>query len=337
MEDKRCTFCESLPKVELHAHLGGSIRNATLRELLVAGGYPNADELAAKCIIHGVDTNRTPSEQFEMFDIIGKAWQNEQITKRITKEFIEDAVKQNVIYTELRTGGSSREKLETILDTIDECSKQYSTVVKLVVSVKREWDLGTAREAVKMAADLKNRGVVGLDFCGNATCGSFTPFKEVFLEATNQGLPITCHFAETKDEQDLLDILSINPSRLGHACYLDPTTKNEIKARHLPIEACFASNINTMKLFSGISEHPFMKEWWKNGFDIIPCTDNYGILESYLSDHYHMIHELNATEEELWEMAEKSVRFIFAGEDVKQKLREIYNNHPLNPKNKPKE
>jgi len=202
-----------------------------------------------------------------------------------------------------------------------------------VVSVKREWDLSTAQEAVKMALDLKNRGVVGLDFCGNPTCGSFTPFIDIFLDAARKGLFITCHFAETKDEKDLLEILSINPSRLGHACYMDPTTKKEVKLRNLPIEACFASNINTMQLFSGICDHPFM-EWWRNGFHIVPCTDNYGILESTLSDHYHMIHELNATEEELWKIAETSVQFIFSGEDVKLNLREIFNSHPLNPKNK---
>jgi len=324
---ENCTFCKSLPKVELHAHLGGSIRNSTLLELLEAERFPNAHELARRCVINGVDTKRTPSEQFEMFEIIGRAWKNDEITKRVTREFIQDCVKENVVYVELRTSGSSRDKIVSILDTMDECSKEYPTiVVRLLISVKREWNLDTAQDAIKTAIDLKNRGVVGLDFCGNPTCGSFIPFKKLFLDAAKEGLKITCHFAETENEKDLADILSVKPSRLGHACYMDPTSKEAVKALNLPIEACFASNINTMKLFNGISEHPFM-DWWKNGFNIIPCTDNYGILEKSLSDHYHMIHKVGATEEELWKITENSIKFIFAEEAVKQKLYGIFNEY----------
>lgn len=41
-------FCRDLPKVELHAHLNGSCRDSTLREL--AEAVPNITESSAKLL-----------------------------------------------------------------------------------------------------------------------------------------------------------------------------------------------------------------------------------------------------------------------------------------------
>uniref|UniRef100_A0A6B2L9R7 Adenosine deaminase domain-containing protein n=1 Tax=Arcella intermedia TaxID=1963864 RepID=A0A6B2L9R7_9EUKA len=324
-----------MPKVELHAHLGGSVENDTLRRLLKRKGLPNCNQLADKCIIKGIDNVRTPSEQFEMFEIIGSVWDSEEETKLFTREFIQTCSKNNIIYAELRTSGSSREKLLSILDTIDGCAKEYPTIiVRLVVSIKREWSLEVATRALELAVELIPRGVVGIDFCGNVTCGTFTAFQPLFLQAAQHGLKATIHFAESKDEMDLKEILAVGPARVGHACYLPEELTQHLKANNIPVEACFASNINTMKLWNGLKDHP-VSRWREMGLHFVPCTDNYGILLSSLSDHYHMLHQqLGATPEELWGIARNAVEYIFESEQVKQKLRNIFDNHPLNPINK---
>ncbi|KAI3795699.1 hypothetical protein L1987_38356 [Smallanthus sonchifolius] len=92
----------SIPKVELHAHLNGSIRNSTLLEL--------ARELGEKGTIvfsdfeHVIRKNdRTLCEVFKLFDLIHVVTTDHKTITRITKEVVEDFAAENVVYLELRT------------------------------------------------------------------------------------------------------------------------------------------------------------------------------------------------------------------------------------------
>ena len=59
-------WCRALPKVELHVHLHGSIREITLVELLVGKGH-TAGEAAA---IVGVGQARRLVDCFRLFDVV---------------------------------------------------------------------------------------------------------------------------------------------------------------------------------------------------------------------------------------------------------------------------
>jgi len=100
----------------------------------------------------------------------------------------------------------------------------------------------------------------------------------------------------------------------------------------IPIECCLASNINVLQLKNGVKDHPVMNWLSQKSHPVVPATDNPGILQQTLTKHFHMLHSgCNLTEGELWKMAEDSVQYIFAGEDVKKQLSNMFSNHPLNP------
>mmetsp|Transcript_4154 Transcript_4154/g.8665 ORF Transcript_4154/g.8665 Transcript_4154/m.8665 type:complete len:403 (-) Transcript_4154:112-1320(-) len=92
-----CGFCTHSPKVELHAHLHGSIRPATLRDL---------------CLSHGVSPPRSPRRErprrslrecFEIFSVIHSAVITRDDLRRITREALEDFAAEGVCYLELRS------------------------------------------------------------------------------------------------------------------------------------------------------------------------------------------------------------------------------------------
>lgn len=257
----------------------------------------------------------------------------------IVKEVLEDCAKDNVVYLELRTGGEKIERLETVLKTLEEeCPKirlppfDQQIIARLIVSVKREWNVQQAETAVKSALSLKDRGVVGLDFCGDPTKGSFTKFKPLFEYAKKEGLKLTCHFAESSNESDLEDILSVGPNRLGHASYMTPEIDKKVSLVNIPIECCLASNINVMRLHKGAIEHPVSRWIVEQSHPVCLATDNPGILQSSLSDHYHMIHSsCGVNESELWKMAESVVDYSFADTEVKRELKRIFTQHPHKP------
>ena len=83
MENKGKPFTEikQLPKIELHAHLNGSIRKSTLMELL-----SEEDKERIQKLYSVMDFNTA----MEFFKITSKVTSTIEIVKRITREMIED-------------------------------------------------------------------------------------------------------------------------------------------------------------------------------------------------------------------------------------------------------
>ncbi|KAK4487345.1 hypothetical protein RD792_006039 [Penstemon davidsonii] len=135
-------WCVSMPKIELHAHLNGSIRDSTLLYILLPSFtynstsflfYELARELGEKGTIvfseveHVLSKNeRSLVEVFKLFDLIHNVTTDHKTVTRITKEVIEDFAADNAVYLELRTtpkrndskGMSKRSYLEAVLEGI---------------------------------------------------------------------------------------------------------------------------------------------------------------------------------------------------------------------------
>ncbi|XP_020227616.1 adenosine deaminase-like protein isoform X2 [Cajanus cajan] len=95
-------WCESMPKIELHAHLNGSIRDSTLLELARALGDKGVIDFSQ--VEHVILKNdRSLSEVFKLFDLIHIVTTDHSSITRITKEVVEDFASENVVYLELRT------------------------------------------------------------------------------------------------------------------------------------------------------------------------------------------------------------------------------------------
>jgi len=217
------------------------------------------------------------------------------------------------------------DKLLAILDVFDEhISTHEFPIMRLIVSINRTWEISRARSALSFALALRERGVIALDFCDDPKKGEFSKYAEIFSAGLNEGLPFTCHFAEGPGETDLEDILQANPSRLGHATYMPEDIAKKVLERRIPIETCFVSNINTMKLYDGLKKggHPFAM-WYEARHPLVLCTDNPGILKnSSLSEHYSLAQkEYGLTELQIWELSKQTIEYIFEGDEVKQKLR----------------
>jgi adenosine deaminase len=320
-------YCKSLPKVELHCHLGGSARLPSLIKQLTAKGHNDAEKLASRCFINGIDMNRTPSEQNEMFEIVSSAFSSWPAKKQLVLDSMEDFSQENVSYVELRTGLSDREKYDCVLQALDECTKRAIPLTcKLISSIHRDWSFQRAEQAVKLALEHRNRGVVALDLCGDPKKGVFKPFAPLFDYARREGLTWTCHFAESENESDLIDILNAKPARLGHCCYISkhPDIEERILRERIPIECCLSSNINTMRLHQGVSSHP-VKNWIAKDQPFVLCTDNPGILCTSVTREYVMLGQsLHLSEEKLSELARQSIDFTFADSETKEKLKKQF-------------
>ncbi|KAH3759680.1 Metallo-dependent hydrolase [Pelomyxa schiedti] len=248
----------TLPKVELHAHLGGSVRITTVADLLTPIMGRDAAVARAQAVAIPLCCDGVPLEcsEYHGFAIVksavdsGDRQMQTQNTRRIVMEYLEDCVDDGIMYVELRTGGESLEKLECVLNSMHEFyAIQPSLVSRLIVSIKRDGTPEAAWTCVRNAVMLKERGVVAIDFCGlHPNQHPFNPqFADAIAFAQQSGLSFVCHFAETIGETDLESLLNCHPARLGHAVLMPPHIKRCVLDRRIPIECCLSSNLNVMR------------------------------------------------------------------------------------------
>jgi len=317
------SWCKKLPKVELHAHLNGSIRTSTWKELAIAklghDATMHVDDEAARSSIENC---------FRVFDLIYKVTTSLDVIARITREMIEDWSADNVKYLEIRTTPraipgtpmNKRSYIETVLSTIKEVAPKHDIVVGLIVSINRGENSDEAMETAKLALEFHSKGVVGLDLCGNPKIGHFNTFLPVLQFAKANGLKITLHFAEVYNPEESKGMLHFKPDRLSHACYLDGQIKELLQQSGIPIEMCITSNIVTHSVKT-YCEHHF-HEFMRRNHPLALNTDDAGVMSTTLSREYGVAaYHFNLSREDVFSMVLSSINCIFSDDSVKTSLR----------------
>lgn len=226
----------TLPKVELHAHLGGSSNPKTLLALLTDRyGQEKGAKLASDVLIpRCADGIPCEPEGYRGFAVIKDAYNSTSLIEKLLIDYLDDCASDGIAYVEVRTGGENVDKLDTILAVINKRElSETLPICRLIVSIKREGSTSDAWTTVRNAVAMRRRWgnlVVAVDFCGVNTCEF--PFTQEHMEAVKyakgEGLLFVPHFAEAVGEKDLKDILDSGPHRLGHAVWMDPHSKERV-------------------------------------------------------------------------------------------------------------
>ncbi|KAK4258980.1 hypothetical protein QN277_005365 [Acacia crassicarpa] len=352
----------SMPKVELHAHLNGSIRHSTLLELARALGEKGVIDFSD--LEHVIlKKDRSLREVFELFDLIHIITTDHMTVTRITKEVIEDFAAENVVYLELRTtpkanssiGMSKRSYVEAVLkglravSTVDvdfmsdnenserlvnslgpTTNHKYNVntrkriVVRLLLSIDRRETTEAAKETVSLALEMKHLGVVGIDLSGNPVVGEWITYLPALKYAREQGLHITLHCGEVRNSKEIRDMLNFLPQRIGHAIFLDEEDWEKLKSYNIPVEICLTSNIRTLSVPS-LDVHHFV-DLYNAKHPVVLCTDDTGVFSTSLSDEYRIAAStFGLGKKEMFELSKNSVEFVFADNGVKEELRSIFN------------
>ncbi|CAE6428083.1 unnamed protein product [Rhizoctonia solani] len=272
-------FLENLPKVELHAHLNGSIPISCLEQLAKnykpQGNIGSADVTASiQNLANGVQFNEIDdflklfpaiyalTSDVHSLGIAARAVLNEFLKPRPSVSGIEGApAVPQCDYLELRS--TPREtphmtRMEYVQTVLDEVEKFPTDKVGFILSVDRRMTRAEADEVVDIAIQMKNEGrrVVGVDLCGSPLANNITVFGPPLTRAREAGLGLTLHIAETvqNSTEDTLKLLELVPpgakGRLGHATFLDPVTQLIVLNRRLPIEICLSSNFLSKTVLS---------------------------------------------------------------------------------------
>lgn len=174
-------LCDRLPKAELHAHIHGCARLSTIARLAPSG-------VDTECLrsLHRAD--RSLEACFAIFAAIHQTVTTLHALRLVTLEVLSDFAADGVKYIELRTTPRTLKDadmvgyVECVLSAISEFERRqldeavaWPLTVRLILSVDRTGTLDQAMETAHLAGRLSKctRYIVGLDFSGNPTRGSF--------------------------------------------------------------------------------------------------------------------------------------------------------------------
>ncbi|ORX84949.1 Metallo-dependent hydrolase [Anaeromyces robustus] len=332
-------YCVKLPKIELHAHLNGSITPKTMNELIEQRKDKEPD-LANFSVKNYIQPNFQLEDFFPLFNTVYRLTDNIKSIEYIARNVLEEFSNDGVRYIELRStprkntekGMTKQSYAETLISVINEVNKKGNIIVRLILSIDRKSTLEEAMETVNLAINLKSSGiVVGVDMCGNTNGGAFSRIKPAFEYAKKNGLGVTLHVAEIPNSrEDNLEMKSVLPDRMGHCTYLEDDILKWAKDNKVAIETCITSNIicRTVKSYE---THPFT-DYIKNGQPFTICTDDKGVFNCDLSNEYLIFGAINNyNKKQLFEISKKSINYIMCKDnELKRKLKEIWDNFEIN-------
>ena len=262
-----------LPKAELHVHLDGSLRPATVEELARELGLVAADAPPGAAMARVRVTRRAGlAEALRAFDTLLPLLQSKEHLARVTQELVEDLAADGVVYAELRfcprlctAGGLS---LDEVLATVGEAAAVAEAVTGtrvallacLMGGVDPEWNWPVVEAAVRRM----DAGVVGVDLAGpveGRTPDWVDAHAAMFELARASGLCVTIHAGEAEPPAAIRTALDrYLADRIGHATSLveDPDLLAEVVERRVVLEACPRSNYwtRTPRELPELADHP---------------------------------------------------------------------------------
>jgi aminodeoxyfutalosine deaminase len=264
------------PKIELHLHLEGSIRPATLLEI----ARRNGESLPADTVEGLADVYEfTDFKHFiEVWILTTNCLRTPDDFRRVVVDYAAEAAGFGAVYLEgifspgerVLRGLRFDDIFTGYADGAVEAYERYGVTIRFTPDLYRGLDPEVAEEAARVAVRYADRGVVGLGL-GGLEGGEFAPYRRAFAIARDGGLGLVPHAGEAAGPESVMEVLSVDPDRLRHGIRAveDPAVLAEIVDRGLVLDVCPTSNLRT-GVVPSLATHP-LPALRAAG---VPCTIN---------------------------------------------------------------
>jgi aminodeoxyfutalosine deaminase len=252
------------PKIELHVHLEGTVRPATLLEIAKRNDYPlPTDTVEGVAALYDFRDFR---HFIEVWILTTNALQTAEDFRQVVVDYAGEAASHGAVYLEgifspaerARRGVDWDEMFSGYCDGAVEARERHGVEVRLTPDIPRGFTMEEAETTRLFAAKYRDRGVLGLGLGGLEAEFPPEPYEPVFTRARADGLASVPHAGEVAGAESVrgaLDALGADRVRHGIRAVEDSALVAELADRRLVLDVCPLSNIRTGAVPS-LAEHP---------------------------------------------------------------------------------
>lgn len=313
---------EALPKAELHVHLDGSLRPATMLELAEAADVAlparDPDGLASAMRADGAASLEV---YLSAFDFTLSVLQHADALERVAFELAEDNAREGVRLLEVRfspvlntrAGLALDDVMEAVVDGLRRAEAAYPLRTGVIMCALRHLEPAGSIRLAELAVRWRDRGVVGFDLAAGEAGFPARNHTAAFRVAAKGGLWRTVHAGEAWGPDSIRQALvDGRAERIGHGTRLweDPDLERYVLDHRIPLEICLTSNVQT-GVARSYAEHP-ARRYFDLGIPLTFCTDNRLVSGTTVTDEYLHAHaHLGFTWPELVRVAEMGFEIAF--------------------------
>jgi adenosine deaminase len=280
-----------LPKTEIHCHLEGSIRTATILDIACEHHLPLPayDAVTLDRYVKVYDQLKDLQSVLDAFTIFQDSIASPVVVERIMSELCEDAARQNVRLFEVRFspdwafsghGFEWDAALGGILRAKARAESQFDMAIGLIAITSRSLGNASCEKTVDWA--IRHSDVIqGIDLADSEADHPIHEFVRPVFRAKDAGLKVTVHSGEDTPASFVIDtIRAVSPDRIGHGIHIvnDPAAVKLVKERGVTLEVNPWSNFLTNSV-QRIEEHP-LRRLFEMGVKVTINSDDPELLET---------------------------------------------------------
>lgn len=299
-----------LPKAELHVHLDGSLRPATMIDLARGAGVtlPATDPERLRAFML-VDNARDLEEFLLRFQVTIALLQTPEAIERVAYEMVEDAAADGLRYLEVRYCPALSTRQGLSLDDViiaehrglQRGERDFGVRSGIINCALRHMTPDRSVEIAEHSVRCRGHGVVAFDLAGGEAGRLPAVHGEAFDIAARGGLGITVHAGEAAGPESIAEAIHrCHAERIGHGTRLfeDPDLEAYVRDRRIAVEINITSNLQTHAV-DRAANHP-VRRFLDHGLNVTLCTDSWLMCGVTLTDEYWLAHtELGVTREEM--------------------------------------
>ncbi len=287
------------PKIDLHRHLDGSIRLATILELGLENDLPlpgrTLDALRPFVVVNQPQPGLMAF--LAKFEWMVGVLVNPEACRRVAYENIEDAKREGLDAVELRFspifmaqthGLDPHAVVEAVLDGVSAGVRDCGVPAKLIGILSRTFGVESCARELDALLAFRD-GLVAVDLAGDE--GNFPPplFIDHFRKVRDAGLAVTIHAGEAAGPESIWSaIRDLGATRIGHGVRAmeDPALVDFLGEKGIGIECNLTSNVQTSTV-ANYASHP-LRAFLERGLLATINTDDPGISGIDLAHEYEV-------------------------------------------------
>lgn len=325
MTDAPIADLDTLPKVELHVHLEGTITADTATALArrhgddpdaVLGLQDGAYPARYRDFLHFVEVFLATSGQVRTPDDLAA----------VAAAFAGDQARRNVLYTEVtftavtmvERGMEPAAMWRALREGFAEVA---DTRIGLVIDTPRDLGPAAAQRSIALV-DAADAPIVALGLTGIEGSYPASDFAMLRTAADDLGLGLTVHAGETGPASEVRDALDdLGADRIGHgiATASDDDLLARVARDGVPLEVCPTSNV-TLGLVPDLSAHP-LPQLLRAGATVVIGSDDPPFFTTTITHELEHAARLGGLDRHgVLELQRTAARAAFAPDDLRAEL-----------------